>query len=192
MNKRFHGVDLRFIESNRTTKEKFAEVDERFNKVDERFDKVDERFAEVDERFNKVDERFDKVDERFNRLEEEMKSMRDDIRSIMHMLQMQQGAPPRIVEHPPSSHSHDAASGFTRSRYVSDASQSSAAGPSSPRHRQGFFAEVSGDEASFSSSKRGARAHKVLRTIQRMASFGADLFSNDKGKNSDKGKESAH
>ncbi|TFK81757.1 hypothetical protein K466DRAFT_604241 [Polyporus arcularius HHB13444] len=198
MNKGFHGVDLRFIELYRTTKERFAEVDERFNKVDkrfnkvdERFNKVDERFNKVDERFNKVDERFDKVDERFNRLEGEMnerfnklegemKSMRDDIRTMMLLLQMQQGAPtqspPRIVEHPPSSHSHDAASGFTRSRYVSDASQSSAAGPSSPRHRQGPSAEASGDEASLSASEREATAHNVLRKIGRLARYGSRIF----------------
>ncbi|RDX50770.1 hypothetical protein OH76DRAFT_1402397 [Lentinus brumalis] len=192
MNKGFHGVDLRFIESSRTTKERFDEAKKNIQQIGsslKAFEKnVDQRFEKnVDQRFDRLEERFDRLEENTNSMQgeiktmrDEMKSMRDDIRTMMLLLQRQQGAPtqspPRIVEHPPPSHSHDAASGFTRSRYVSDASQSSGAGPSSPRHRQGPSAEAIGDEASLSASEREATAHNVLRKIGRLAHYGSRIF----------------
>ncbi|KAI0703674.1 hypothetical protein C8T65DRAFT_255971 [Cerioporus squamosus] len=157
----------------------FASVDARFDDIEKT---MNERFEEVSKNFRQVDDNFEAVDQRFDRLENEIQSMRDDIRLIMRMLQIQQGAPtqspPRIVEYPPSSDSHDAASGHARSRYTSDASQLSAAGPSSPRRHQGPSVDAGDDEISLSSSKR--ETSQLFRTIRRMASRGSEILSKKK------------
>ena len=140
--------------------------------------RMDDLDSTMNEKFEVVNKKFEAVDRRFNKLEHEMKSMRDDIHFIMRMLhQMSQGAPvevpPLIVEHPPSSHSHDAANDDSRSlsavSYSSDASQRSAPGPSSsPRHRQETSAIGGEDHVSLSPSKRETK-EQLLR-IRRIAS----------------------
>ena len=126
----------------------------------------------------RMDDMESTMKEKFKAVEHEMKSMRDDIHFIMRMLhQMSQGAPvevpPLIVEHPPSSHSHDAAEDDSRSPsslgHSSDPSQRSAPGPSSsPRHRQETSAIGGEDHVSLSPSTQETK-ERFLR-IRRIAS----------------------
>ncbi|RPD61348.1 hypothetical protein L227DRAFT_600293 [Lentinus tigrinus ALCF2SS1-6] len=114
--------------------------------------------------FLAVHNRLDHVEKSMQSLE---KSMRDEMNSmrneIMQMLQqIQQGVQvhPLIVEQPPS----------PTLEFASDASERSAAGPSSPRHHQGLSAEARADRDSVSSSTR--KLEGVLRRIHGIT-FGA-------------------
>ncbi|RPD59072.1 hypothetical protein L226DRAFT_536368 [Lentinus tigrinus ALCF2SS1-7] len=172
-------MDTKFKEVDEKMNTKFKEVDERFKKVDERFDKLEKdmnaKFKEVDEKMNA---KFKEVDERFDKLEREVKSMPE---TIAHMLrQMQQGAQIQVpliqvTQPPPSSHSHDAASGDSRSstpgtletlEFARFSLESSAEGPySSAQGLTGLTADAGGDDAGLSGGVEG-----TMRSIVRITS----------------------
>ncbi|KAI0682858.1 hypothetical protein C8T65DRAFT_686433 [Cerioporus squamosus] len=145
----------------------FISVDARIDDLDKlmnkNFERAENNFQAVGRRFDRLEMDVNGVKDEIKEVKEEMKAMREDIHSIMLMLQMQQGA---------STHGH------ARSRYTSDASQLSAAGPSSPRRHQGPSVDAGDDEISLSSSKR--ETSQLFRTIRRMASRGSEILSKKK------------
>ncbi|KAI0764858.1 hypothetical protein C8Q74DRAFT_1219773 [Fomes fomentarius] len=134
----------------------------------------------VEARFDRVDARFDGVEKyveaRFDRLENEVKSMRNDmnsiqsdIRIIMQTLRAQQGSssqlPPLVAERPSSIHPLDDVNDDSRSLSSnSNASQRSAAGPSSRRRARDASAKQSTVQVNLS-EKELKVTQRVLRKL---------------------------